>query len=179
VVNWEEQLRDINFDGLDGPPSFAQRLEEDPEFRAVAGGLVLAWPDLDKRRRNEALGALATLAVGALPETDNVAAIAQAVIQAIQHQAGAAFAAGDLPLESLRQIVGAVQPQAPRKAPAGPRALRYADAYYRDALTLSLPTWAARHWPDLAFEDNYDLLAARRRRARRTARRRGLQKSDA
>jgi hypothetical protein len=173
-VDWEKELNGINFDGLEPPPSFAERLAEEWRFNDAARLVVVGWPYLDGEGRRGALGALAGVAVSLLPEAAeaDVNAIAKAVIVGLQRQAGAAFAAGDLPLASLAEFIGAALPQpTPKKAPPC-RALRYPVEYYGDALRFTLKAWARRWWPGLDLEANYDRLDARRRRARRTARRR-------
>lgn len=173
TTDWEAELRDVDFGALGDPPTFAERLAEEPRFAAVAGGLVLSWNKITAERRNEALALLGYVALDALPDATaaDAQAVAQAVLLGLQHQAGAAFAAGDLPLDGLRQIVGATIVAQP--TPKKRRALRYPVEYYADALRLKLLPWARRWWPGLAsdFDANYDRLLQRRKRARRTARR--------
>ena len=186
---WEEQLRDLDFGGLDDP-TFAERLDAHPGFNAIAAAVVAEWPNLSAERRTEVYGMISTVALAALPDVltpEAATAVGEAVLLLLRRRAARAFSEGSLSEDSLRefvgvisettlrQIIGAALPEATPKKPSGPRALRYADAYYRDAMTLPLPTWAARHWRDLPFQENYDRLAARRRRARRTARLRGLE----
>jgi hypothetical protein len=178
VINWEDELGDLDLGGLGDDPgtSFLDRLLERPDFCGVAGGLALAWRGLDKRRRDEGLAGLVAIALDAVPEPRTPADarnLTRAIIEAFQRQAGRAFAAGDIPPETLRQLVGA---RLPRRPQAKPRALPNPISYYTDALTLPLPSWAGKWCPGMNLEDDYAALAERRRRARRTARRHHLDK---
>jgi len=190
---WEEELRDLDLSGLDGPADFAERLDAHPGFNAIAAAVVAEWPNLSAERRTEVYGMISTVALAALPDVltpEAATAVGEAVLLLLRRRAARAFSEGSLsedslrefvgilPETTLRQIIGDLLPKRPPRAPRGPRALRYPEAYYTDALTLSLPTWASKWWPDFDLDADYDRLAERRRRARRSARARGLEKGN-